>query len=185
VIAKTDLNRGGLMEAMYNERAKELGRPVPYPGVVRRGPYLLYECLQDVPQAIWADPTLVVERFMPEIDEGGGYAMRTWVFMGSRERCNRYVTADWEGKAADVVRRDPVEVPPELRAERERLGFDFGKFDFVIHDGTPVLLDANRTPGTAQTIREMMKAGARNLAEGLDELIKAKLQEAEQASRPD
>ena len=73
--------------------------------------------------------------------------------MGSRERCTRFVTADRISKAADVLKYEPAEVPPELRAERERLGFDFGKFDFVMHDGEPILLDANRTPGIAAAIR--------------------------------
>jgi hypothetical protein len=29
---------------------------------------------------------------------------------------------------------------------REALGFDYGKFDYVEHDGEPILLDANKTP---------------------------------------
>ena len=93
------------------------------------------------------------------------------MFLGPRERCTRFVTEDRISKAAGVLSYEPTEVPPKLRAERERLGFDFGKFDFVMHDGEPVLLDANRTPGTAAAIREMMKKGARNLAEGMHELL--------------
>jgi Flp pilus assembly protein CpaB len=38
--------------------------------------------------------------------------------------------------------------------------------------GEPVLLDANRTPGVAVTLSQMIKAGHRNLAEGLDLLIR-------------
>ena len=37
--------------------------------------------------------------------------------------------------------------------------------------GEPVLLDANRTPGVARAIQPLMKEGARNLAEGLHELL--------------
>jgi hypothetical protein len=91
--------------------------------------------------------------------------------MGPRERCNRVVTASPISKAADVLSYGPVDVPPQLRAERERLNFDFGKFDFVIHDGEPILLDANRTPGVARAIQPLIAKGALNLAEGLNALV--------------
>jgi hypothetical protein len=45
------------------------------------------------------------------------------------------------------------------------------KFDFVVHEGEAILLDANRTPGTAPTLDQYMCDGARNLAEGLAALI--------------
>ena len=131
----------------------------------------MLDSVAEVGEAVWADPSLVVERFVPEEDGDGGFVLRTWVFMGARERCTRSVTAGRISKAADVLRYEPAEVPPEIRAERERLGFDFGKFDFVIHKGEPVLLDANRTPGIATAIRPMMKKGAPNLARGLHELL--------------
>lgn len=43
---------------------------------------------------------------------------------------------------------DPV--PPELREARRRLGFDYGKFDYGIVDGSMVLYDVNRTPCGAE-----------------------------------
>jgi len=50
-------------------------------------------------------------------------------------------------KSWNVTRREILpETPPELRAARKSLGFDFGKFDYVIRDGKAVLFDANRTP---------------------------------------
>ena len=133
----------------------------------------MLDSLGDVEDRVWNDPSRVVERFVPEVDDDGGFVLRTWVFMGGRERCTRMVTSDRISKAANVLRYDPIEVPPELRRERERLQFDFGKFDFVMQGSTPVLLDANRTPGVATAIRPLMKAGARNLADGLHELLTA------------
>ena len=91
--------------------------------------------------------------------------------MGSRERCTRSITSDKISKASDILRYEPAEVPPEIRLERERLGFDFGKFDFVIYDGEPVLLDANRTPGLATALLPLLKTGAPKLAAGLHELM--------------
>jgi hypothetical protein len=61
--------------------------------------------------------------------------------------------------------------PISRRNERARLGFDFGKFDFVVHEGQSVLLDTNRTPSSSPALREFLQAGMLNLAQGMDELI--------------
>jgi hypothetical protein len=182
VIVKGNLNSGGYMEANHNEIALKFGFPQPHPGISKSPPYQVHERLKDVPEEVWNDKTLVVEKFIPEPDADGGFALHTWVFIGSSERCTRMVTSSDISKAGDVLRYAPVEVPPQLRAERERLGFDFGKFDFVMRDGEQVLLDANRTPGVAIAIRPLMEAGAPKLAEGLDQLIKARLREANSAA---
>jgi hypothetical protein len=170
VIVKADYNNRAIIEDYHNDLAARAGRPLPHPGITKGEHYRVLDSLSDVEDEVWSDATQVVEKFVAEPDEDG-FAMRTWVFMGSRERCTRFVTAERISKAADVLKFEPAEVPPQLRLERERLGFDFGKFDFVIRDGEPLLLDANRTPGVAAAIRPMMKKGARNLAEGLEELI--------------
>ena len=171
VMVKSNYNNNGTIEDLHNSGAIKLGRPLPHPDLVRADSYLVLDSIDEVADDIWSNPALVVEQFVPEPDPEGGFVLRTWVFMGSRERCTRLVTADKVSKAAGVLRFDPVEVPPQLRAERERLGFDFGKFDFVIHNGEPVLLDANRTPGVGGAVRSLMLKGARNLAEGLEGLL--------------
>ena len=171
VMVKSNYNNKATMEDLHNRGAAKLGRPLPHPGISKGASYQVFDSLTEVSDEVWSDPSLVVERFIPEPDPEGGFVLRTWVFMGPAERCTRLVTADAVSKAGDVLRYEPAEVPPELRAERERLGFDFGKFDFVIHEGRPVLLDANRTPGVATTISPMLKEGARKLALGLQELM--------------
>jgi len=173
VIVKSNLNNGATMEDQHNREAARMGLPPPHPGVAKAESYRILDSLSDVEDAVWRDRTLVVERFLPEEDEEGGYVLRTWVFMGSRERCSRVVTANKVSKAGAILRYAPAEVPDALRRERERLGFDFGKFDFVIHAGKAVLLDANRTPGVARRLQSVMDEGARNLAEGLSELLTA------------
>jgi len=180
VIVKADFNNRAIIETLHNRRASIRNLPPPHPGVNRSANYRVLDSIAEVGDELWSDPSLVVEKFVAEPDEHG-YALRTWVFMGSRERCTRLVTADKISKAADVLKYDPVEVPEQLRAERERLGFDFGKFDFVMHEGEPILLDANRTPGIAQAIRPMLRKGALNLAQGLHELVTG---EAVPARRP-
>ena len=49
-------------------------------------------------------------------------------------------------KNRDLVDRVRVEPHPAMREARRRLGFDYGKFDYVERDGGAVLLDANPTP---------------------------------------
>ena len=100
--------------------------------------------MRDVPQAIWDNPGLIVERFLPERDPRG-YWMRVWVFLCRQEHCTRYLGEDPLIKSDNILAREKVAVPDALRAQRERLGFDYGKLDFVVVDGTAVLLDANRT----------------------------------------
>jgi hypothetical protein len=91
--------------------------------------------------------------------------------MGDRERCTRHVCRDPIIKGDNVVSRTASPVPDALRVERNRLGFDYGKFDFVIHDGVPVLFDANRTPSSSLNLRQFLQEGMQNLALGLHELI--------------
>jgi hypothetical protein len=172
VIVKSNLNYGGVLEDTHNCRALRAGRVPPHPGVTRAGPYQVFGSVEQVEASVWNDPNMVVERFLPEANKDGGYVIRTWVFMGRREYCTRMVTPTWIAKAGDAVRCEPMQVPEQLRTERERLNFDYGKFDFVMHDGEPVLLDANRTPGVAKPMERRMKAGAPDLARGLDELVR-------------
>jgi hypothetical protein len=56
-------------------------------------------------------------------------------------------------------------VPEAIVKRRQELGFDYGKFDYVIHDGSAILLDANSTPGASRS-SQRVKAYAAHLAEG-------------------
>jgi hypothetical protein len=128
--------------------------------------YRTYERPGDVPPNVWSDPGLVVEKFLPERDENG-YYLRTWLFFGDRECCNRVRSSSPIVKGRAVMDRTPVPVPPELRARRRELGFDYGKFDFVLRDGVPVLFDANRTPGLPPSLRAPLRDDILHLARGI------------------
>ena len=170
VIVKSNLNAKGFPEAQQNIAAGKLGQPVPHPKAPMLMQYKVYDSIGELPEMAWSSPHLVVERFIPEPDEDG-YAIRVWIFMGERERCARNVAHSQMIKAEDIVRIEPVPVPEEMRELREALGFDYGKFDFVMHEGRAVLLDANKTPGTATTLQKRHKEGAANLADGLEALL--------------
>jgi hypothetical protein len=170
VIIKSNLNYMGRPEARQNARAALAGQRPPYPGTVAMAEYQITDAIGDVPDAVWDDPNRVVDRFIPEI-EPDGFAVRAWIFLGDSERCTRYVSTERVIKAQTTFRRQRVPVPKALRAERERLGFDYGKFDFVVHQGKAILLDANKTPGGAAQIAAHVAAGNRHLADGLAKMI--------------
>jgi hypothetical protein len=171
VVIKSNFNHRGLLEVRHNRKALRSGRPLPHSNASGSDEYRLLNRMEDVPDYVWLDPGLIVERFMPEIDTDGNYVYRTWMFMGPHEYCNRFIAPNWMVKGEAIVAHEFTRVPDELRVERERLNFDYGKFDFVIHNGVPFLMDANRTPGIAKRIDHIMMSQARNLAEGLHKLV--------------
>jgi hypothetical protein len=167
VIVKTDANAGGVPERLHAEQARRAGvEGFPVPRLISRNRYPVFDSYERVPESLRSDPDLVVEKFLPERDPRG-YASRHWVFFGDREYCTRIVGPHPVVKGQDMVDRTLVEVPPALRAHRARLGFDFGKFDFVVHDGRPILLDANRTPTSPPALGELQRADAERMARGI------------------
>jgi hypothetical protein len=110
--------------------------------------YQRFASRADVPAAVWRNKNLVVERFLAE-REGEDFCCRHWVFFGARERHSRTRSSNVAVKGRLSVTPLEVPVPDELRKIRERLGFDYGKFDYGVVDGQLVLYDVNRTPGTA------------------------------------
>lgn len=148
VIVKTNLNRGGVPEMRYFHMLKNAGlrSPISQEGMVfSQQPYAIHASKAEVNPSMWEHEGIVVERFLPERTTDG-YAMRIWVFLGPASRCVRLFGTDPLIKSGGIVGRESVEIPDALHAERKRLGFDFGKFDFVMHQGQAMLLDANRTP---------------------------------------
>jgi hypothetical protein len=173
VIVKTDLNCRGMPELRALDAFRRDGRPadlMPGPIVTTQQPYPVLRSAGEVPDAVWNNEGLVVERFLPERD-ARGYWMRVWVFFGDRERCTRYCGPEPVVKSAQILAREKVPVPAVLRAERERLGFDYGKFDFVVVNGQAVLLDANRTPSAPPPSAEM-DASNTHLAGGLAAMLR-------------
>jgi hypothetical protein len=112
----------------------------------------------------------VVEKFLPERDDRGFYT-RSWLFLGDEGRCKRCRSAHPIVKGPRIIDAEEVSVPEFIREERRRLGIDYGKFDFVIHGGQPILLDANKTPGEPPSRRPGKRYS--NLARGLESLLLA------------
>lgn len=134
--------------------------------------YPVFQKLQDVPRAVFANPNLVVEKFTPEI-EGGHYCVRYAYVLGPREITMRLKSrrAVIRGANADIC--EEAETPPEIGAWRRRLGLDYGKIDFVVAGGKPVLLDVNPTPAMATLERyRLVRRVAQALRDGVEELLR-------------
>jgi len=167
VIVKSDRNFMGYPEAALAQRAaggrwqKDSVKPVI-------GAYRIFNSAREVPDDVWEKPELVVERFLPERWEGH-YCVRTWLFFGDQERHTLFYATDPLVKSASIVGHKPLaEVPEAIRQRRRDLKFDFGKFDYTVVDGRPVLFDANRTPAIGAFPRERYLPIARMLARGID-----------------
>ena len=114
----------------------------------------------------------MIERFLPEL-EGGVYHTRVYQFLGNRWICLRMGSRSPIVKAQDSVSVERVEPHPSMDEWRKKLNMDYGKLDYVLVDGEPVLLDANKTIGASpsgmnQLISpEQVETNRRTLAEGI------------------
>lgn len=129
--------------------------------------YRMFDRAADVPPAWFGRPELVVERFLPE-RVGENYAVRNYQFLGDRWTCTRMLGSHPIVNACTEVGVEPVDLDPDIERLRYQLGFDYGKFDYVLHDGRAVLLDANKTTAAAALPwSPELLAGRRHRAEGL------------------
>jgi hypothetical protein len=171
VIVKTTANFGGKPEQLLRSIASRLDLPcddVPA-GPVADG-YPIYASAREVPEAGWSTPGLMVEKFLPEQD-ARGYYLRVWLYFGESETSGRWRARVPIIKGEDLIDREDVPVPAELRARRKELGFDFGKFDYVLHGGRFILLDANRTPSFTPAIGGRAAQLPDQLASGLEAFL--------------
>jgi hypothetical protein len=170
VIVKANLNSGGFAEELHNRKAKDKGREPPHPSVRGFHSYQLFASISQVPDVFWQDEGLVAEKFVAE-SEPDGYAMRTWLFLGDWERCRLNVSSHQIIKGGALIRQESSPVPEELREKRRSLGFDYGKFDFVIHNGRAILIDANRTPISPNEMWKRHEEGSAQYADGFESLL--------------
>ena len=170
VIVKTRNNYGGLPERKINRlnSKRRLDRILqkiqepfewlkPWSRIEWLTNYSVYESVKKVPWGIWQNENLVVEKFLPERGRDGDYHVREWVFLGDREIHFINISREPIVKGFNSYRREYLsvdEVPVELRMIRSKFGFDYGKFDYGINNGTPVLYDINKTIGVSSNMED-------------------------------
>jgi hypothetical protein len=111
--------------------------------------YPILECKERVPTGAWENKNLIIERFLPEKD-GGLFFLRYWIFLGDNGWSGRFGAKTPIVKFHHMVTEDEViPIPDELKSLREKMGIDYGRLDYVEHNGEIVLFDVNKTIGGA------------------------------------
>jgi len=112
--------------------------------------YPIYENLRQVPRRYFKAKDIIVQKFLPEMD-GEMFCVRSFHFLGDRTFANRLKASCPIVNGSTYKSIEKIEPHPEIVALREKLKFDYGKFDYVVVDGKAVLLDVNKTVGRALT----------------------------------
>lgn len=165
VIVKTDLNHGGAPERRLGVlprgrlvsaiRSFKKYLKIESPLSIRKpSDYLVYRNKADVPDSVFCNKALVVEKFQPE-RHGNEYYQRRYFFLGHAEYNEIHATSVpiHAGDSDDHCDRywEEVFIPIELRRYRKTLKADYGKIDYVINNGRIVVFDVNRTPSSGNT----------------------------------
>jgi hypothetical protein len=165
VIVKSDLNFAGASERYLNNRfiptllsrferwlgyIRFAGKPI-WPHFNSPLDYLILDDYRQIPENWFERKDIVVEKFLPEMDDGQ-YCIRNYNFLGDRSTCVLRKGTHPIVNSATATSMTPIEVHPEIVELRRKLNFDYGKFDYLINDGVPLLLDINKTPGASTRI---------------------------------
>jgi hypothetical protein len=159
VIVKTDRNYGGLPEAkrapwwspgqlasrIQQRRHSTARGDFRFVREIPTGEYPIFPNARSVPPSVWSNRYLVVERFVPEIVDGL-FCLRACLCLGDVV-LNRRLLSPRPVIKGSAERSEEMPVLPALLEFRERFGLDYGKIDYVVHDGELCVLDVNRSPG--------------------------------------
>jgi hypothetical protein len=162
VIVKSDLNyAGGPERKLYGtpltrlavrlrHRLSSYGTSPGGPGPSFRSPrdYIICDDVRSVPEHWFNCDDIIIEKFLPELEDGL-YCTRYYHFLGGAGICMLRRSTDPIVNTATVVSREYVEPHPEIVGLTNTMGFDYGKFDYVMRQGRPVLFDINKTPGSS------------------------------------
>jgi hypothetical protein len=179
VIVKANLNYGGRPERLlaahppgrFRRRLSRLRSHLK--GSVHMGSqdeYRVYESFAEVPGSCFHDDGVVVEKFIPERD-GDYYVIHNCHFLGDRVTGSCLWSQDPIITQQNIERSEREDSHPGIVALREAMGFDYGKFDYVMRDGEPILIDANKTTGAEDTTEPRKLERRRFMAEGLYSFI--------------
>ncbi len=188
VIVKSNCNSGGVPERVNSHwwsRAglyiRQLSRKFRRQMVItKQKDYRIFDLLSHVPPEVFSRPDLIVEKFLPE-RHNELYHVRCCVFLGNGTPCQMMISPNPVVSMGNTISLVECETHPEILEWRKQLGFDYGKFDYVIHEGKVVLLDANKTTGSGDlTGNPMIERFRKIRAEGLLDYYEQAL--AEQSS---
>lgn len=188
VIVKTDKNCGGIPEAkIYNQalpkrrsvmryvrksvrKTRSLGIKLNLLNINTslfveteyRESFRVFDDKDSVPKYFWDDEDWIIEKFLPEIEDSR-FVIRNAYFFGDKMICFKTFSSDPIVKEEKEVRSQKIEMPDEIIHLRNKLGLDYGKIDYVMHNGEPVVLDIGKTIGGGDFGRDT----ALTLAQGI------------------
>jgi len=166
VIVKTNRNYGGIPE--YRDRSrfarvKESWEDREFLDALN---YTILNNVKAVPQGVWINKNLIVEKFLPE-KEGDLYFIRYWTFFGDKSLSGRFGSRNPIVKFGNMETSDEsVPIPEELIQLRKKLNIDYGRFDYVVHAGKSIVLDINKTQASGRSM-DRFKADLDLLATGI------------------
>lgn len=175
VIIKSNENSAGIPERInggWRMRLK-VGRDRLFkalgeqPVIRKQADYRVIDSLSLVPREVFDRADLVVEKFLPERN-AGFFCTRTYLFLGDGEACQLNFSPEPIVSWSNTIRTETCAVHPQAAQWRRDLGFDYGKFDYVIHRGDVILLDANKTTGSGGSTGDaLVEADRQKQAAGL------------------
>ena len=195
VIVKTNLNFGGIIEDKLRRRqensglAPELrslpqwlegGTSSPDPAAIDPHTYPTYPIYDHpslVPVEVWRNPYFVVQPFQPELERGGLHRLRSWYVFGDRGFHVTTVAKEPIVKGCNIIDRWVTNIitPPEMEALRREMHVDYGRFDYVMVGGKPVVYDINRTPTSSPGAVVQYASQWCHLAEGIATFLGSKV----------
>ena len=153
VIVKSNQNSAGWPEfaASHNILLQAWVRLVENLGLTRSryysgSKYQIYENLDQVPERVFDNPYFVVEKFLPE-KIAGVYYVNMYLFFGDCHECFRLGSPKPVVKGKSIISREQIKPHPEIIKLRKQFNLDFGKLDYCMNQGKPVLLDVNKIVG--------------------------------------
>lgn len=173
VIVKTVNNFGGVPELIHSSKSGLVqntmlsGRPWKRVEYLDTNDYPRFSSINDVPHGIWQNSRLIVEKFLPEKDAKGNFYLRYWIFLGDKEISVLHKSQKAIVKDTDHNSRIITEVPDELRIIRKDIGIDYGRMDYGIVNGKPVVYDINSTPACGENQLELIGSKLAELADGI------------------
>jgi len=125
VIIKTKANFGGLPEATAKRISQKKTRWLRWRWTTKRNweeadvlnpdNYPIFENKESIPAGVWKNKNLIVEKFLPE-KEDGLFFLRYWIFFGDKEYAGRFGAKEPIVKFRKMATKDvPVRVPDELK----------------------------------------------------------------------
>ncbi|MEM1111731.1 MAG: hypothetical protein AAGI11_07470 [Pseudomonadota bacterium] len=153
VILKSDFNCGGWPEQVLtagrvSRGIKQMTRPLRRLAglITTQRDYRLYDSYAEVPARYRHDDSLVIEKFLPQVEDGM-YCIQSYRFFGSCAESGRNFSPNPVVIGHSSVRQEYAEPHPDVVRYATDMQLHFGKIDYCIHQGELEIIDVNKTPG--------------------------------------